>query len=128
MGTFNAGVQYNDWKGTAAADSVDKGGLTEFLLAKDLITQADFVVGVEIWVGENHGGKSVQPSVTVFVLEGRRGAESAAEWIRDNADPLDLKHIPLELTFEEFFGFFKRYNVVIGRRGLQLDGREYREG
>lgn len=127
MGSFVAGVQYNDWTGTAAADSVDRGGLTDFLIAKGLITNGDFVVGVEAWIGENHGEGSVQPSVNVFVIEGRNGADSAASWLQENADPLDLKRVSVDITFEEFFGFFKRFDIVIGRRGLDLDGREYRE-
>lgn len=127
MGSFSAGVQYNDWKGTAAADSLDRGGLTELLVEKGLITTSDFVVGVEAWIGENHGEGSVRPKVSVFAIEGRNGADSAAAWLRDNADPLDLKRISIDLTFEEFFGLFKRFDIVIGRRGLELDGREYRE-
>ncbi len=35
--TFTASVQYNDWKGTSAADDADQNDAGEWLLAKGLI-------------------------------------------------------------------------------------------
>lgn len=127
MGTFKAGVQYDDWKGTAAADDLDRGSLRTILIDRGLIDEGDFPIAVEVWVGENGGGEPKPPVISVFVAEGMRGADTAKEFLERSADPLDLKKVELELSLTEFFGLFKRFSIVIGRRGLAIEDREYRE-
>ena len=126
MGTFRAGVQYNDWIGTAAADNAADLDLTKLLTDRGLAEEGEFVVAAEIWVGENHGGPSQPPRVNVF-LATAQGYDNVKQKLKYEEDPLDLRKVGFDLTFEEFFGLFKRFNVVISRRGLALDERTYRE-
>jgi hypothetical protein len=39
--------------------------------------------------------------------------------------PIKVKQIKVEITQEEFFKYFKRFNVVLVERGLDIIGREY---
>jgi hypothetical protein len=126
VGTFRAGVQYDDWRGTAAADNAFDLGISKLLENRGLAKAGEFVVAVEVWVGENHGGPSGPPSVTAF-LATANGYDNVKEKLTAEPDPLNLRRVTLALTFEEFFGLFKRFNVVISLKGLELDDRSFRE-
>jgi hypothetical protein len=39
--------------------------------------------------------------------------------------PIPVKRVEVELTLEEFMGLFKRFSVVLTKKGLDLDGRTY---
>jgi hypothetical protein len=45
--------------------------------------------------------------------------------LRQRLDPIRVRRVDVELTLEEFFSLFKRFNVVLSRRGLSLIDREY---
>lgn len=126
MGRFRAGVQYDDWRGTAAADSAFDLDLAEYLKMHGHMSNREVVVGVDVWVGENHGGPSVAPNITAFIAD-RDSFDTVKAMIENTPDPLDFRRVDLEISFEEFFGLFKRFDIVITRKGLELEGREYRE-
>lgn len=126
MGKFRASVQYNDWKGSAAADGADQHDLTKHLKEKGLLNAGEFVVGVEAWIGENHGGPSKDPHVTVFVAS-EDSHDTVKQSLDAAADPLDLRKIELEIGLADFFGLFKRFEIVVTRKGLDLEDREYRD-
>jgi hypothetical protein len=39
--------------------------------------------------------------------------------------PIPVKRVEVELTLEAFMGLFKRFSVVLTKKGLDLDGRTY---
>src|SRR3546814_2443741 len=55
MDTFNAGVQYNDFKGTVAADISDNVALADYLVSLGKAESDERVVGFRIASGENRG-------------------------------------------------------------------------
>lgn len=68
--TFTASVQYNDWKGTSAADNADDRDLTTLLKAKKLYNpESDFLIGVRVWIGENHGGRVQEPWIEAIIAD-----------------------------------------------------------
>jgi hypothetical protein len=124
MPIFEASVQYGDWRGTAAADNAEFYAFYKLLLGKRLISETDFLVGIHVWIGENHEGQVQPPYITAYLLEGVSNYESAEAALRSMSDPLDLKRVRIKLTLNEFLGLFKRFSIAISPRGLDITGRE----
>lgn len=124
MDIFRASVQYGDWQGTAAADNVDFMAFYKLLLGKRLITETDFLIGIHVWIGENHEGRVQPPYITAYLLEGIDNYESAEAALHAMPDPLDLKRVRINLTLNEFIGLFKRFSIAISPRGLDITGHE----
>ncbi|ELO1780992.1 hypothetical protein QXB73_004177 [Vibrio fluvialis] len=55
MDIFKAGVQYNDLSGTTAADRADDIDATTWLRNNGYLTKDEFVAGITLLIGENHG-------------------------------------------------------------------------
>lgn len=96
-----ASVQYNDLRGTAAADVSDfyMNSLQNYL--KENYTEFDnnryICHGCTIWVGNS--GQSVNLSFICY----------------DKNEDKHVKFYPIKsITFEEAFGLFKRFEVVMG--------------
>ncbi|HEV2078681.1 MAG TPA: hypothetical protein VGR19_02125 [Allosphingosinicella sp.] len=122
MQTFQAGVQYGDFEGSVAADRIDKGDMTDFLEAAGLMGPDDFLIGAEVFVGENHPGRMGSTFVRVFLIEARNYEEAKSLLA---AEPLEVRRVEVPVDLETFVRFFKRFNVIITRRGLNLIGREF---
>ena len=126
MSKFRASVHYGDWEGSSAADDADHLGLIKFLENKKLMDgDTEFLVGLELWIGENHGGVVMPPSIRCLIIRRAGDFETVASQLASQHDPLDLREIDLELSLNEFLGLFKRFSVVLTRRGLNLTEREY---
>jgi hypothetical protein len=123
--SFKAGVQYDDFEGTAAADRADKNDLGYYLRSNGLMQSGDFLVAAELWVGENHGGKVAQPAIRALVVD----APDYEGAVRDvlNRDPVPVRKIDLPLSLDQFLALFKRFAVTLTIRGGELGGKDYRE-
>ncbi len=44
-----------------------------------------------------------------------------------NAKPIQVRKVEVDLTLEQFFKYFKRFNVVLVQSGLDISGRDYDE-
>ncbi len=119
---FKAGVQYGDMKGTAAADEHDQQKLRDFLVAKGLWKDGDFLIGVEMYSGEVHTQTQENPISVTLLLATGEGYENIQAAI-DSGNPLHVRRIKIEMKLSEFFGFFKRFNITVSRHGL-IDGKE----
>ena len=125
MQTFKASVQYGDWKGTCAADDADKQSIVDFLRAKELIAEREFLVGIELYVGENHD-LNVKPPTIIGLILNAENYDTAAAALQSARDQINLRRIRIELPLELFLGLFKRFSIAISPRGLDITGREYR--
>jgi hypothetical protein len=124
--TFRAGVQYNDWTGTAAADNDGDHDLHQLLKSKKLIdTDKEFLLGASLRVGENHGGKIQPPYVSAIITPLDNAYDNLEAKLKATKGPIPARRVEIELTLEEFVGLFKRFAVVLTTRGLDLDDREY---
>jgi hypothetical protein len=123
MRALTASARYNDWDGTVAADNVEKG-LIHFLETKGLLDRkSEFVVGVELSVPETSTGKGDAVSMKALVVC-TASYDDAARRIEDRSNPLPLKNVELDVSLDEFLKLFRRFNLVLTRRGLKLNGRE----
>jgi hypothetical protein len=122
---FKAGVQYGDWEGTAAADDADQIAIRQFLTQRGLLHDEQFVIGIEVLIGENHAGRVKPPYINVLVVD--KPAYENVQELLTKPGPVEVKVITLEedLSLEQFIGLFKRFSIAISRRGLNFTNREY---
>jgi hypothetical protein len=125
MTSFRASVQYNDWRGTAAADNADPLSLHKCLESKGLIQPGEFLIAASLWMGENHGGRIGSVSVEAFLYAGRDTFDTVKSALDAHVGPIPVRVADLKLTIEEFIGLFKRFDVMLTRKGLSLEGRDY---
>lgn len=119
---FQAGVQYNDMKGSAAADRHDEHTLSTYLNDNNLISADEMLIAIELYSGETHNRTQDSPvSVTAIVATGE-GYDSISAAVESGA-PLKVRKIDLEMPLNEFFGFFKRFSVTISKNSL-LEGQK----
>ena len=118
---FNASAQYNDWQGNAAADDLGNRAIRDLLRERNLLTDGEFLVGIDIWMNELHAGLVV---VQAYLIEANDYEEAQAV-LDDGASILNAKKVSIEdLTVEQFFGLFKRFNVALSWQNTGLIGRE----
>ncbi len=123
--TFQASTVYGDWRGTAMADDDGHRAIRNVLREQGKLGENDFVVGVELDVGENHSGKVTFVQVYGLAIEAGDYEEAKAA-LSDKQHLGYVKRISAgEMTVEEFFGLFKRFSVVMSWQDFNLTGREY---
>lgn len=122
--TFRASVQYGDFKGTSAADRADQKGADEWLEKKGLKQPGEFLVGVELWVGENHGVHK-DPVHVHFLLVTFAGYENVKVMLEETQGPVDVRRVSEKMPVSDFLALYKRFSVCLSPSGL-LDGREFR--
>ena len=125
---FQAGTQYGDWKGTAAADEF--GGVPDkfddlFEATGKVDRDKEIMIGFEFYYSEGmflccgyfhplpeQNDRGWYPSLN-------------AKLQKDQINPIRVKKVGVELTLEEFFKYFKRFNVVLLNSAMDILGREY---
>lgn len=118
---FGAAAQYDDLTGTAAADWADAGQAQDTLRKKGGLSADEFIVGMELWMGENRGlGAPAVPSVHLHIMDAG-GFDDAQRTVRRAAGPVATRRVTVELTVAEFFGLFKRFSVALSPGGMLTD-------
>ncbi|NWD81001.1 hypothetical protein HX891_11515 [Pseudomonas reactans] len=118
---FRAHVQYDDFKGTAAADRHDNRNISHYLEEKGLLKEDELVIGIEMWSGEVHENfQNAHVYVSVLLSSGGRHDTIHEEVI--SGQPVHVRKIRLEMPLNEFFGLFKRFAIAIS--GFDLTDRE----
>ncbi|WP_085299237.1 hypothetical protein [Cognaticolwellia mytili] len=120
---FTASTQYNDWKGTSAADDADEIGMNEWLKKKGHKLDNEFLIGVKVFAGENHG-EHKDPVSVEFLLVELAGFDTVEEKFKSTAGPVELKSVRVDMPIIEFLGLFKRFSIGLSRSEM-LNGREY---
>jgi hypothetical protein len=123
---FRASVQYDDFKGTAAADRADRGDASDWLEEKGLKQKGEFLLGLTFYAGENHG-KHEDPIYAEFLLALPGDHDTVKSMIETSAGPLPVRKVTTQMTLVEFFGLFKRFSVHLSA-GEMLNGQEYTYG
>ena len=122
METFKASVQYNDLKGSAAADRADMTDAAKWLKDNEYIKD-EFVVGISMWAGENHGAHKDPVSVKFLVTE-LVGYDNIPEMLQASGEPIQVKEIRVDMNIADFFALFKRFEVTLSNGGL-IEGKTY---
>lgn len=125
MGTFKASVQYGDWKGSVAADNADFESLEKYLDAKELRQPGEFLVATALWVGENHHGKLGTVYARAYLYPDRGGFDTTKDAIEASAGPLPVRIVDVKLSLGEYIALFKRFDVMLIKRGFDLSDREH---
>ena len=123
MKSFNASVQYGDWRGTVQADDAHNTTIRSALKAKGVIKDGEFVVAIRLYGGESVSQTSPKPWVRAVIADGV-GYDSVDAQI-SGTENLRFKEREVDMTWEEYFSLFKRYEVVLVNKGLGLEGRDY---
>ena len=113
---FSAGVQYNDFKGTVAADRSDNIALVDFLKGEGLAKENERIVGVR----ENPGNEMASPGVVAYL----------AEAVEDFSSPTTIRAIDIQISTAKLLSFFKRFDLVmtVGGEGFDavpIEGPDY---
>ena len=117
---FRASVQYNDLVGSSAADRADKGGPEDWLLSKKLKQLDEFVIGIEVWAGENPGVHRDPVTVQFLLVQG--GFDSVKDTMKNSAGPISTRRVPRDMSMAEFMGLFKRFSICLSPGGM-LNGK-----
>ncbi|HCG7925592.1 hypothetical protein [Vibrio parahaemolyticus] len=123
--TFKASVQYGDWKGTCAADDADTVGASTWLKDNNHMSDDEFLIGVKMFAGENHGEHRDPVSVSFMILPLESG-QTVEQKISTSDGPVEVKVVRVDMDIQEFFALFKRFEVALPR-SKAFDGCEYTE-
>ncbi|MFY1713314.1 hypothetical protein [Tritonibacter mobilis] len=120
MSDFIASVQYNDFKGTVAADRSDTESMADYLVGAGHAADDERVIGYRISFNGNHG-EEYQPGILVYLQKGSF----------DDPEKV-VRAVDIEMTGPKFFSFFKRFSLVLMEDGLDLsdvaiDGPHYED-
>ena len=121
MQNFRASVQYNDLKGSVAADDSHPNDAHKWLVKKGHIHEDQYVLGIRMWADENHETHSDSVKVT-FLISQLRGHSNISELIQASDDPLQLQEIRIDMKITEFFSLFKQFEVTLSINGL-IEGK-----
>lgn len=119
---FRASVQYDDLTGTSAADRADKNGPEEWLRGKGLMQDAEFIIGIEVWAGENRGVH--REPITVHFLLTKGSFDSVKDAVAKTSGPFATRRVTEQMPVAEFMGLFKRLSVTLSPGGM-LSDRSY---
>ena len=125
METFIASVQYNDLKGTVAADRADKNDPSTWLRENGHINDEELVLGISIFIGENHG-KHKDPIYVHFLVSELHGHSNVPDLLENFPKPIQVRKIQLAMNLVDFFGLFKRFSVTLSTNGM-LEGVDFVE-
>lgn len=114
MDTFSAGVQYNDFKGTVAADISDNVALGDHLVSLGKAREGERVVAFRIGSGENRGTPVTEVSLVAYLLQSTEFEPA----------PLAVRAVEIRITPGEALAFFKRFDLVATHRHVDLGNSE----
>jgi len=118
-----ASVQYNDWKGTSAADMADKNSPESWLTVNGHKKPDEFLLGITIFAGENHGSHE-DPVLVEFLLTTPGDRDGVKAKVDSSQGPIEVRKVSVKMKLNEFFGLFKRFSITLSSYGM-LDERDY---
>lgn len=119
-GTFRATVQYNDWKGSSAADDADNNDASDWLKENGHISDGEFLLGIKMFAGESHGTHE-DPVYVEFLITTPGDYDNVKAMIEATTGPIEVRSVRVEMALTEFFGFFKRFDVTLSRDKMLED-------
>lgn len=118
---LKASVQYDDWTGTVAADDSDDDDVCTLLRQMGMLDDTETLVAVKFYASPD----SQQNFISVkAIVANASGLDEVAKQLQSDV-PLSLTERDLDVSIQEYFNLFKRFEVVLTRHGLDLDGKEY---
>ena len=120
MDTFKAGVQYDDFKGTVAADVSDSLSISKYLVSLGKANKDDYIIAFRI----TSSGITVNPVTDVSLVAYLSNSKEF------EPSPGTVRAVEVSITPGEALAFFKRFDVVAQRGSFDLsatkvDGPDY---
>jgi hypothetical protein len=112
MSTFTAGVQYDDFKGTVAADIADNLSLANHLIEMGKANSDERVVAFRIASSAVRSTPVTDVSLVAYLTDEPQF----------NPAPKKLRAVEISLTPGEALAFFKRFDLVAKRDNVDLSG------
>ncbi len=112
--TFEASVQYNDYRGTVALDRSDSLRLSDEFVSRKLISDGEVIVAVRLSMAENHGNEVDSVGVIVYVHE-------ANGYV---ARPNEVRAVETEMRWSQCFSYFKRFDLVFSSGDRDLSSTQ----
>lgn len=114
---FMAGVQYDDLKGTSAADEKDIEGVDKWLKAHNHIDSSDTLVSLSM--------HSHEQSVSVnFFTVNLKINQTVPDLIASSNNGVPVKKVNIDMKASEFTSLFKRLNITLSFNSL-MEGVKY---
>lgn len=111
---MKASVQYNDFVGTSAADISDHTNLVEFLQSKGVDTNQYTPIGASFY----HGYSDFF-SMSIICVDNKQSTNTKPYIVKLSFDE--------EISHNDFFELFKRFEVVITKKYDNYDSHEISE-
>lgn len=122
---FLAETQYPDWVGTAAAENdVDSPhSIYSILKEQKRIGDDDRLVAVRLYFADR-----TEPGVRVPTIEAIVVALPPGEDLKEYlaiTDPIPVRKLEHTITLQQFFDLHRRFDLVLTRGNLNIEGRRY---
>ena len=121
---FVASVQYGGLKGASTADRADKNSAESWLETNGHKQKGEFLLGISMTIGENHGVHE-DPIYVTFLLAEPGDYDGVRATIDATDQPIETRRVNLQMPLAEFFGLFKRFSVTLSPDGMLCE-RQYR--
>ncbi|MFM5646354.1 hypothetical protein [Aeromonas caviae] len=119
MEIFKASVQYNDLKGSCAADRADISDATDWLKSNGHINDNEFLVGISMYAGENHGTHRDPVSVHFLITD-----DVGFRALGQNSSEYQIRKVDVDMEIAAFLALFKRFEITLSTNSC-LEGKEY---
>jgi hypothetical protein len=124
MERLEASAQYDDWVGTAAADNQTPAGIERHLREHGLMKEGQFLMGFTVDVSEM-GGRE-KPTINALISD-EAGTYDDIQPKLAGRRTLLLHRVSVEISLTEFLRLFARFNLVLTKKGLNLQGLKFKE-
>ncbi|MNS43417.1 hypothetical protein D3C72_758190 [compost metagenome] len=114
--TFNAGVRYNDFLGTIAADDADLKTLQVTIRNKLGLPETERIIGYQ-FTASYAGTRKIQS----ISLDAYSSSDPNVSDQIKSGETITVKKTSSDLTVEEFFALFKSFNICLSNSG-KLNG------
>uniref|UniRef100_UPI00404825F1 hypothetical protein n=1 Tax=Yoonia sp. TaxID=2212373 RepID=UPI00404825F1 len=118
MTTFQASVQYDDFKGEVACDRSDTLSLKDYLLSRNLAKDGEYVIGFRIHSNGVTGDPVTSVSMVIYLSD-----QPYDEGLKA------VRAVDVQMSPGEALSYFKRFDLVatngLDTTGVEVDGPHY---
>jgi hypothetical protein len=120
---FQASTQYDDLRGTVAADRADIGSVEAWLQGQCLVQEGESLVGVSLHASQLPASDEdfVQVSFLLAPTETNLNIRIPGEI---EPPTIVVRRVERQMTSSEFFRFFKRLEITLSSHG-EFEGRTF---
>lgn len=114
MDIFKAGVQYDDFSGSVAADQADNSSLLKYLQEQGIAGSNEQLAGIRIGFGENDSKDVDEVDLVSYLYEADKF----------DPKPVKIRAVGHMIAPSKLFSFYKRFDLVMTRKDIDLGSSE----